>query len=78
MRAFGASVDTGKEVKELLEHTNSQVIEVMFNMFHQEPVTRMKSAHQQGVGIISKIPLDSGWLTGKYDRYSTFSGVRDR
>ena len=38
----------------------------------------MKSAHQQGVGIISKIPLDSGWLTGKYDRYSTFSGVRDR
>ncbi len=78
IRAFGASVDTGKEVKELLDRTNSQVIEVMFNMFHQEPALAMKSAHQQGVGIIAKIPLDSGWLTGKYNRHSTFSGIRNR
>ena len=78
IRTFGASVDTGKEVKKLLEHTNSQVIEVMFNMFHQEPAMAIKSAHQQGVGIIAKIPLDSGWLTGKYNRHSTFSGIRNR
>ncbi len=78
IRAFGASVDTGKEMRELLDCTNSQVIEVMFNMFHQEPAMAMKSAHQQGVGIIAKVPLDSGWLTGKYNRHSTFSGIRDR
>lgn len=78
IRAYGASVDTGKEVNELLKYTNSQVIEVMFNLFHQEPVESIKLAYQQGVGIIGKIPLDSGWLTGKYDRHSTFSGIRDR
>ncbi|WP_114571931.1 aldo/keto reductase [Exiguobacterium flavidum] len=78
IRAYGASVDTGKEVIELINHTDSQVIEVMFNLFHQEPGESIKLAHQQGVGIIGKIPLDSGWLTGKYDRHSTFSGIRDR
>lgn len=78
IRTYGASVDTGKEVNELLKHTNTQVIEVMFNIFHQEPVESIKLAYQQGVGIIGKIPLDSGWLTGKYDRHSNFSGIRDR
>ncbi|WP_236636583.1 aldo/keto reductase [Exiguobacterium sp. SH0S2] len=78
IKSYGASVDTGKEVTELIKHTDSQVIEVMFNMFHQEPAESIKLAYQQGVGIIAKIPLDSGWLTGKYDRYSKFSGIRDR
>ncbi|MFN4214751.1 aldo/keto reductase [Exiguobacterium sp.] len=78
IRTYGASVDTGKEVTELIKHTDSQVIEVMFNLFHQEPAESIKSAHQQGIGIIAKIPLDSGWLTGKYDRHSKFSGIRAR
>ncbi|WNF38447.1 aldo/keto reductase [Bacillaceae bacterium IKA-2] len=34
--AYGASVDSSKEMCELIETTNSQVIEVMFNIFHQE------------------------------------------
>ncbi|MGP4069127.1 aldo/keto reductase [Halobacillus sp. B29] len=78
IRAFGASVDTGKEMAELLNQTESQVIEVMFNLFHQEPADAMSSAHEQGVGVITKVPLDSGWLTGKYDANSTFSGIRSR
>ena len=78
IRAYGASVDTGKEVDELIKHTDSQVIEVMFNVFHQEPAESIKLAHQQGVGIIAKIPLDSGWLTGKYNERSTFTGIRGR
>jgi len=32
----------------------------------------------KGATIIAKIPFDSGWLTGKYNAQSTFSGVRDR
>ncbi|MGG4165910.1 aldo/keto reductase [Rossellomorea vietnamensis] len=78
IRAYGASVDTGKEMGELLNKTGSQIIEVMFNLFHQEPASAMKSAHKQGVGVIVKVPLDSGWLTGKYDAKSTFSGIRSR
>jgi aryl-alcohol dehydrogenase-like predicted oxidoreductase len=30
------------------------------------------------VAVIAKVPLDSGWLTGKYDEKSVFSGVRSR
>ena len=78
IRAFGASVDTGKEMYELLNKTESQIIEVMFNLFHQEPAAAMKTAENQGVGVIVKVPLDSGWLTGKYDAESTFSGIRSR
>ena len=35
-------------------------------------------AREKGVKIIAKIPLDSGWLTGKYNANSTFTGVRNR
>ncbi|MBA2174809.1 aldo/keto reductase [Halobacillus locisalis] len=78
IRAYGASVDTGKEMYELLNHTNSQIIEVMFNVFHQEPAEAIQEAHNQGVGVITKVPLDSGWLTGKYDAHSRFTGIRSR
>jgi len=78
IRAYGASVDTGVEMEELLNNTDSQVIEVMFNLFHQEPAAAIQSAENQGVGVITKVPLDSGWLTGKYDRNSRFSGIRSR
>lgn len=78
IRAYGASVDTGKEMNELLEKTDSQVIEVMFNIFHQEPAAAIRAAERQGVGVITKVPLDSGWLTGKYDTGSRFSGIRSR
>ena len=78
IRAYGASVDSGREVEALLNETDSQVIEVMFNVLHQEPLEAIRSAHEKGVGIIAKIPLDSGWLTGKYDGRSTFTGIRGR
>ncbi|MCC5894188.1 MAG: aldo/keto reductase [Alkalibacterium sp.] len=78
IRAYGASVDTGKEVEQILTHTDSEVIEVMFNILYQEPLDAMKKAHEQGVGLIVKVPLDSGWLTGKYDGNSSFTGIRSR
>ncbi|TFE01498.1 aldo/keto reductase [Jeotgalibacillus salarius] len=78
IRAYGASVDSGKEMDELLHKTDSQVIEVMFNIFHQEPAAAIQSAERQGVGVITKVPLDSGWLTGKYDINSRFNGIRSR
>lgn len=78
VRAYGASVDTGREVDQLLDKTDSQLIEVMFNVFYQEPLPAMKRAYDKGVGLIVKVPLDSGWLTGKYDTQSSFTGIRSR
>ncbi|MDX8367279.1 aldo/keto reductase [Cytobacillus sp. IB215665] len=78
IRAYGASVDSSRELFELLETTNSQVIEVMYNIFHQEPAKAFQLAKDKGAGLIIKVPLDSGWLSGKYNAHSTFEGVRSR
>ena len=78
IRAYGASVDSGKEINQILDNTDSQIIEVMFNAFYQEPLEAMSRAYHEGVGLIVKVPLDSGWLTGKYGADSTFTGIRSR
>jgi aryl-alcohol dehydrogenase-like predicted oxidoreductase len=54
------------------------VIEVFFNIFHQDAARAFDLAKEKKVGIIVKIPLDSGWLTGKYNENSVFNDVRKR
>ena len=76
--AYGASVDSSKEMFELINTTNSQVIEVMFNIFHQETAKAFQAAQEKGISLIIKVPLDSGWLSGKYDKNSSFTDIRSR
>ncbi|WP_079507478.1 aldo/keto reductase [Mesobacillus jeotgali] len=78
IRAYGASIDSAREMDELIQNTGSQVIEVMFNIFHQEPRKAFKNAAEKNVGLIVKVPLDSGWLSGKYDESSVFTDIRSR
>ncbi len=76
--AYGASVDSSEEMFELIEKTNSQVIEVMFNIFHQDPANAFKAAQKKEIALIIKVPLDSGWLSGKYNAESSFTDIRNR
>ena len=78
VRAYGVSADYSRDLETVLETTASSVIEVLFNVFHQEPKASFRKAQENGVGLIAKVPLDSGWLSGKYRRDSTFEGVRRR
>ena len=78
IRAYGASVDTPEEMELLMNTTSGKVIEAYFNILHQETATAFPLAKEKGVGIIAKIPLDSGWLSGKYDHESTFTDIRER
>ncbi len=78
IRAYGVSVDWAADVDRVLETTGSTVVEVLLNVFHQEPLPACARARAKGVGVIAKVPLDSGWLTGKYDEKSRFDGVRSR
>jgi len=78
IRAYGVSIDSIEELQMTLEHTDSSVIEIMFNVFHQIPEEWLNKAKDKGVAIIAKVPLDSGWLSGKYDQYTVFTGIRDR
>lgn len=76
--AYGVSVDSSREMKELIAKTDIGVMEVMFNIFYQETAEAFQLAREKNIALIIKVPLDSGWLSGKYHAESTFEGVRKR
>jgi aryl-alcohol dehydrogenase-like predicted oxidoreductase len=78
IRAYGASVDTPEEMELFMNTTSGTVIEAFFNILHQETAAAFPLAEKKGVRIIAKIPLDSGWLSGKYGENSTFTDIRKR
>jgi aryl-alcohol dehydrogenase-like predicted oxidoreductase len=78
IKAYGASLDTSEDMKLLMDTTNAKVIEAFFNILHQDSSQAFKIAKAKEVGIIVKVPLDSGWLSGKYNDKSTFNDIRSR
>lgn len=78
IKAYGASLDTYEEMSLLMNTTNAKAIEAFFNILHQDTSRAFEVAKEKEVGIIAKIPLDSGWLSGKYDADSTFDDIRSR
>ncbi len=78
IKEYGASLDTYADMKLFMETTNGKVIEAFFNILHQDAQNAFSLAKENEVGIIVKIPLDSGWLTGKYNAESTFDDIRKR
>lgn len=78
IRHYGASLDFAAEVEECLSNTSSGVLEILFNVFHQDVRKAFPTVRQKGVGTIVKVPLDSGWLTGRFDASSRFEGIRAR
>ncbi len=78
IKAYGASLDTYEEMSLFMNTTNAKVIEAFFNILHQDASRAFDLAIEKEVGIIVKIPLDSGWLSGKYNAESTFHDIRSR
>ncbi|MGB5242683.1 MAG: aldo/keto reductase [Lutimonas sp.] len=78
IKAYGASLDNYDDMKLLMDTTNSKVIEAFFNILHQDSSRGFEMAKKKEVGIIVKIPLDSGWLSGKYNAESRFHDIRSR
>jgi len=78
VRVYGASVDWAADIDVVVETTGSEVLEVLLHAFHQEPLAALEKAAGKGVGAIIKVPLDSGWLTGRYGKDASFSDVRSR
>jgi aryl-alcohol dehydrogenase-like predicted oxidoreductase len=78
IRAYGVSLDSRRELELVLGTTGSQAAEVLFNALNQEALPAFPDAQAHGMGLIVKVPLDSGWLSGKYRAGHQFDGVRDR
>ncbi len=78
IHAYGVSIDSYDELKTVLDNTDVQVIELLFNVFFQSTLPLFEKIKEKQITLIIKVPLDSGWLTGKYNANSSFTGVRAR
>lgn len=78
IREYGVSLDWREEVEITVDTTKSKALEVFFNALYQEPLPAFQKAYEHGVGIIVKVPLDSGWLSGRYRKGHRFDDIRSR
>ena len=78
IRAYGVSLDWREEVDLVVDTTKSQALEIFFNALYQEPLPAFQKAYDNGAGIIIKVPLDSGWLSGRYRKGHNFEDIRKR
>jgi aryl-alcohol dehydrogenase-like predicted oxidoreductase len=78
IRAYGVSLDWREEAELVMDTTKSKALEVFFNALYQEPLPAFLKAYENGVGIIVKVPLDSGWLSGRYRKGHNFEDIRKR
>lgn len=70
---FGASVETVEEGLICLEQEGLTSLQVIFNIFRQKPLRELfPRAQEKGVGIIVRLPLASGLLTGKLKKDTVF------
>ena len=76
---YGVSVKTVPEALAAMEHPGVAPLQLIFNMFRQRPAEDVfPIALQKNVGIIARVPLASGMLTGKLHHESTFSSEDHR
>jgi aryl-alcohol dehydrogenase-like predicted oxidoreductase len=74
IRYYGVSVERIAEAEKAIEFPGVQSVMIIFNIFRQRPAEVFFSeAKRRGVGIIVRVPLASGMLTGKMARNSTFA-----
>jgi aryl-alcohol dehydrogenase-like predicted oxidoreductase len=72
--AYGVSVETVAEGLTALQHPGVATIQVILNIFRRKPLEELlPAAAEAGVGILARVPLASGLLTGKYDESTTFA-----
>jgi aryl-alcohol dehydrogenase-like predicted oxidoreductase len=74
LRYYGVSVERVEEGIKALEFPNVQSVQIIFNCFRQRPAeVFFPLAQQRQVGILARVPLASGMLTGKLRRDSQFA-----
>ncbi|TYB51974.1 aldo/keto reductase [Nonomuraea sp. PA05] len=74
LAAYGVSVETCAEALTAIARPGVATVQIIFNAFRLKPLERvLPAARAAGVGIIARVPLASGLLSGKYDEHTTFS-----
>jgi len=70
---YGVSVEKVEEALKAIEYPNVQTVQIIFNMFRQRPLDLFfGEARRRKVGILARVPLSSGMLTGKMTPRTSF------
>jgi aryl-alcohol dehydrogenase-like predicted oxidoreductase len=73
VRFYGVSVERVDEALKAITYPNVQSVQIIFNMFRLKPAEQFfAAAHERQVGILARVPLASGMLTGKFTRSTQF------
>ena len=79
VRHWGASVETIEEGMICLEQPGCATLQIIFNLFRQDAAKELlPRAAAQDVGMIVRLPLASGLLSGKYDKATRFDASDHR
>jgi aryl-alcohol dehydrogenase-like predicted oxidoreductase len=71
---LGVSVEKIDEALKAIEYENVTTVQIIFNMLRQRPAEQFfADAARKNIGIIARVPLASGLLTGKFTFSTTFS-----
>lgn len=74
IRFYGVSVERVEEAVKAIEYPGVQTVQIIFNIFRQRPADLFFDlAKQKNIGILARLPLSSGMLSGKMSKESTFS-----
>jgi len=74
IRYYGVSVEKVEEALKAIEYPNVQSVQIIFNMFRHRPAELFfGQAKERKVGILARVPLASGMLTGKMKTDTSFA-----
>ncbi|MDH7911703.1 aldo/keto reductase [Winogradskyella sp. SYSU M77433] len=74
IKAFGASVETIEEGLFCIEQEGITSLQIIFNVLRQKALDELlPKAKKKNIGIIVRLPLASGLLTGKFNKETTFA-----
>ncbi len=79
IRAYGVSVETCAQALSAMARPGVATVQIILNCFRHKPLEQvLPAAREAGVGIIVRVPLASGLLSGRYDENTTFDASDHR
>lgn len=77
--AYGVSIETVAQGLRAIQRPGVATVQVIFNAFRLKPMEQLLPAcARAGVGVITRVPLASGLLSGQYDEHTTFAASDHR
>jgi aryl-alcohol dehydrogenase-like predicted oxidoreductase len=74
IRHYGVSVERVDQALEAIRHPGVETVQIIFNMFRLKPAAAFfPEARRRNAGVLARVPLASGLLTGKLTAASTFA-----